>query len=82
MNVVILVFRQLQCLFIGWRMYVDIMTRGKLSSIYVAIYPVIYWSVRLFSRRGTRMRMIVILARYKFYFIKEHENLVQDISAE
>ena len=32
--------------------YVNIMTGDKLSSIYIAISPVIYWSVRLSSRRG------------------------------
>ena len=40
-----------------------------------------YWSVLLFSRRGGKgvnklIGGIVILARRKFYFIGEHENLV------
>ena len=34
------------------------------------------------QQEETRMRKIVILAHYKLNFIKEHENLVQDISAE
>ena len=37
---------------LGCRIYVDIMTEEKLSSIQVAISPVIYWSVRSTSRRG------------------------------
>ena len=36
----------------GCIIHVDIMTGEKLSSIYVAIFPVIYWSVRSSSRRG------------------------------
>ena len=36
---------------------------------------IIYWSVR--SLGGKWMGAIVILARYEFHFIREHENLVK-----
>ena len=36
----------------GYIIYVDIMTAEKLSSILVANMDIIYWSVRLSSRRG------------------------------
>ena len=36
----------------GYRIDVDIMTEEKMSTILLAIFPVIHWSVRLFSRRG------------------------------
>ena len=39
--------------------YVDIMTEEKLSSIYVAITPVIYWSVLSHKRReGDRVKCV------------------------
>ena len=47
------------------------MTGENLSlSIQVAIYPAIYWSVSLSSNRGGDEGEIVILARYKVYFIR------------
>ena len=58
----------------------NITAGGKLSSIDVAISLVIYWSVRLSNRRNGTGKMgvggIVILDRFKFHFIKEHDNLV------
>ena len=38
----------------GYRLYVDIMTGKKLSSIYVANMDITYWSVHSSSRRGGR----------------------------
>ena len=45
----------------------------------------VYWSVSLSSRRGRdgvkELKVgFVVLAQYKFHFIREHENLVQDTS--
>ena len=60
--------------------YVDILTGKNLSSIYVANMELIYWSIRLSSRRegnGVSVWIIVILASYKFHLIRVHENLVQ-----
>ena len=39
----------------------------------------VYWSVRLSIWRGGNWfkGRVVILARYKFHFIREHENVVQ-----
>ena len=36
-----------------------------------------YWPVRLSSAgvKGGGMQEVIILARYKFHFIREHENL-------
>ena len=58
--------------------YVNIMTG---ETIYVANMELIYWSVRSSNRRGgdgvNRVDGgIVILAYYKFHFIREHDNLV------
>ena len=54
----------------------DIMTGEKLSSIQVAISPVINWPGRLFCKREGGMGEFVIQAHYKFYLIREHENLL------
>ena len=53
---------------------VDIIAWEKLSSILVANMEIIYWTVCLSSRRE------VVLASYKFYFIRVHDNLEQDPS--
>ena len=63
------------------RIYVDIMTQEKLSSILVAISPVSYCSDPLSSRRwgdgiNGWMGNIVILVRCEFHFIRVHDNLV------
>ena len=65
----------------------DIMTGGKLSSIWLANMKLIYWSVRSSGRRGgdeiKRVDgVIVILARCDFHFIREYENLVKDPSKD
>ena len=66
----------------GCRIYVSgYYDREKLSSIYVAVFPRIYWSGHLSSSRGgdglkVGMETVVILARYTVHFNKEHENLV------
>ena len=62
----------------GCRIYVYIMT-----SIFVVISPVIYWSVCLSRRRGGDAvkgwrKGMFILVSYKFHFIREHDNLVYD----
>ena len=61
-------------------MYVAIITGQKLSSIFVAIMGISYWLVRSYSRRGgDRVKgvdaggMIIILAIYRFYFIRIHD---------
>ena len=56
------------------RIYVDIMTGEKLSSIELANMEIIYGSV--VHPVGGEGRGIVILARCKFQFIREHKNLV------
>ena len=52
----------------GYIIYVDITTRENLSSIQVAISPVIYQSVRSFSRRENDVEVRGILARNNFHF--------------
>ena len=71
-----------KCLNNGCIIYVDIMTGKKMSSFYLAIFPVIYWSGCSSSAVGGEgiekegIGIIVILARYRFHFIREHEDLV------
>ena len=60
----------------GYKKYVDIMPGEKLSSIYLANMELIYWSVCSFSRRGwdgVKGVGVVIVARCKFHYIREHE---------
>ena len=59
--------------------YVDILTGGNLSSIYVANMDLINWSVRSSSRRGgDGVKVgVVILASFEFYFSRVNENLLQ-----
>ena len=46
------------------------------ENLFANIDP-IHWSVRLSSRKGgNRGEGVVILASYKFNFIREHDNLV------
>ena len=56
------------------------MTGGKLSSILGANRDITHWSVRSSSKRGgDGVKMVdveVILASYKFNFIRVHDNLV------
>ena len=61
--------------------YVDVLIVKKLQSILPANMDLIYWSVRSSSRRGFDAvkgvdEGIIIFARCKFHFIREHENLV------
>ena len=62
------------------RKYVDIIKGEKLSSIYLAIFPVIYWSSRSYSWIGWDWGKAgwnnLYLARYYNHFIVEHEYLV------
>ena len=58
----------------GYRIYVDIMKGKKILSNMVA-NMLVYWSVRLSSRKGCGKGGIVILARCLFHFFREHENL-------
>ena len=42
---------------IGYMIYVDIMTKENLSSIYLAIIVLIYLSVRSYSRSDSRVKL-------------------------
>ena len=62
--------------------YVDILTVENLSLIQVANMDLIYWSVRLCSRRGGEgkrgwMGGNVMLASQEYHIIRVYENLVQ-----
>ncbi len=65
----------------GYTIYVNIMTEEILSSFQVANVDITYWSLRCSpSRRGgdgvKRVGRIVILASYRFHFIRVQDNLV------
>ena len=68
-------------------MNLDVLTGKKLTSFQVADMEIIYWSVRSSSRwGGDRIKVrdgvkgwmggIVILASYKFYFMRVDDDLV------
>ena len=60
----------------------DILTGENLTSIKVPNLDLIYWPIRLSSRKGEDMLKgvvggIVVLYSYKYHLIRVHENLVQ-----
>ena len=65
-------------MYIVYRIYVDIMTGGKLLIIQVANMDITYWSVRLSSRRvGEGLKGVdgdVILDSFEFHFIRILDN--------
>ena len=59
---------------IGFKLYVDILTRVNLSPIQLSNMDLVYRSVRSSSRRW--MGSIIILASCEHNFIRLHDNLV------
>ena len=56
------------------------MTGQKVVNLLIANMDITYWSIRLSSRNEANGvdKGIVILSSYKFYFIRVHDNLVQN----
>ena len=52
----------------GIRIYVDIKTGEKMSSIQVANKDIIYWFAHPVEEDGAKWKGIVILASYEFYY--------------